>query len=704
MNLKELKLAFISHAELWGHLHFNVGSVKSNYNELLFYNSGMAPLKHMFKNEVLFSPLWSIQKCVRLGGKHNDYLNIGISKSHLSFFEMMGVFSFGNYNIYYAISFIYDFLLRLGFKSKDLLITINNMDYEIFQAWKVIAGEDCNLVITYGEHNIWKIGASGLCGSCTEIYYIHGFDYWEILNIVFIKYDKYKSKILKLVNPGIDVGIGLERLLSALNCNFDVYQIENINCIAKAVWANANVTHVQRIIIDHIRSACLIISDNIVPSNSNAGYVLRKIIRRSLTEFKLNDYKLNLFYVLINSVIKSLLFVDSTIMQKHDMILKIMKAEIILYINNFKSNVLSLFKISSIDKCFNTFGISKQLFEKWEYINKIKLPRMSLVYNLNVLKVKIIAKSSHVVILNKTNLEAPDMGRIGDEGIIVGVNFSLVVRRQPFNYGNNNHLILRNVKFNNHKSESLTYILRNTCVFTRTAYMCTYLHAAISLCKNTVDNIKLIHSKVNYLGFDAQLNSDGFEPNLIYYLNEILSSGFCELSSSAVYIKVKNNVKKLIKINIPSLNLQFTEQCCGSHIDHLNLGLVCINVSIVNSNGIGLSCQWSSLNKGNSKNNVLLNYKANKFINVMDDIIEFSINGLTIVYMLNKLDFNSKFESILTIHVCYKTNMLWFSQRSLNNIFRLKFNNNINLKCKSCFEVTCVLLFIQTLFLINKHM
>lgn len=708
MNLKELKLAFIAHAKLWGHLNFNASSIKSNCNGLLFHNSGMAPLRHMFKNEVMISPLWSIQKCIRLGGKHNDYSNIGISKSHLSFFEMMGVFSFGNYDVYYAINFVYDFLLRLGLKSKDLLITVNNMDREMFQAWKVIAGEDCNLVATYGEQNIWKIGSYGLCGNCTEIYYIHELNYWEILNIVFIKYDKYKSRILKLVNFGIDVGIGLERLSSVLSYNFDVYKVENISCIAKDVWANENTTYAQRIIIDHIRSACLIISDNVLPSNSNAGYILRKIIRRSLNELRINGYKLNLFYELIKSVIKNhLLFVDSSIIQKYDIIMNIMRSEMVIYINNFKNNIRSLLKVNNIDKCFSTFGISKQLFYEWECRNRIKLPRISFVYNLNILKVKIIAKSSHIIFLNKTNLDAPGMGQISDEGIIVGINFNLVIRRQASNYGNNNHLILRNIRFNNHKSGSLTYILRNTCIFVKTTYMRTYLHVVIGLCKNITNNIKVVYSKINYLGFTAQLSGNELKPNLISYLNKVLLLDFCEVSSSAFYTKVKNNVKKYIKISIPSLNLQFIEECCSSHVDHLNLGLVCIDALMVNGNGINLSCQWIiSNNRKTSKNNGLLNYKtdkSNKFISIIKGITKFSINGLVIIYTLNGPDFNLKSKSILTIYVCYKLNMLWFSQVNLNNIFRLKFNNAAVLKCKSRFEITYILLFIQTLFLINKY-
>ncbi len=107
-NSLKLKRAFLEHCRLWGHFLINSYSVKSESGELLFTNSGMAPLKNVFKSgdSSIRSPLCGIQRCIRLGGKHNDYANIGISKRHLSFFEMMGAFSFGSYGRRYAIELV----------------------------------------------------------------------------------------------------------------------------------------------------------------------------------------------------------------------------------------------------------------------------------------------------------------------------------------------------------------------------------------------------------------------------------------------------------------------------------------------------------------------------------------------------------------------------------------------------------------------
>ncbi len=173
----ELRRTFLEHFVSWGHVPIPSFSVRSDKIDLLFNNSGMAPLYNMFYNGVAgVAPLCNIQKCVRLGGTHNDYLNIGLSKRHLSLFEMMGGFSFGNYDRLYAIQLVWAFLLRLGLDVSKLVITVHATDLSTVALWKSVVKSECSVLVTYGERNVWKAGSNGLCGACTEVYYVNGLD------------------------------------------------------------------------------------------------------------------------------------------------------------------------------------------------------------------------------------------------------------------------------------------------------------------------------------------------------------------------------------------------------------------------------------------------------------------------------------------------------------------------------------------------
>ncbi len=125
--------------------------------------------------------------------------------------------------------------MKLGFNANQLVITVHATDLDTMALWKRVAGANCNVVATYGEQNVWKVGTTGLCGLCTEVYYVNGSEYWEVLNVVFVSHEQNVGECKRLQTSCIDVGIGLERVLAVLDGSFDVYLTDVFKRVAGAV-------------------------------------------------------------------------------------------------------------------------------------------------------------------------------------------------------------------------------------------------------------------------------------------------------------------------------------------------------------------------------------------------------------------------------------------------------------------------------------
>lgn len=280
---------------------------------LLFTNAGMNQFKNVFlgleKRD--YTRACSAQKCLRAGGKHNDLENVGYTRRHHTFFEMLGNFSFGDYFKAEAIAYAWELVTQdFGLPKERLYVTIYEEDDEAGQLWRKIAGLSSDRIFRCGaKDNFWQMGDVGPCGPCSEIHYDLGPEaaepgheheqfpddcggrYVEIWNLVFMQYNRLPDgQLVPLPRPSIDTGMGLERIAAILQG-----KVSNYDCdlLAPLVLRAAELMQVEpgrdfetdaalRIAADHSRAATFLISDGVVPANDGRGYVLRKIIRRAI--------------------------------------------------------------------------------------------------------------------------------------------------------------------------------------------------------------------------------------------------------------------------------------------------------------------------------------------------------------------------------------------------------------------------------------
>ena len=275
---------------------------------LLFVNAGMVPFKNVFTGqETPPSPrATSSQKCVRAGGKHNDLDNVGYTARHLTFFEMLGNFSFGDYFKDGAIELAWK-LITDGFgMSKDrLLVTVYADDEEAAALWRKIAGfSDDRIIRIATSDNFWSMGDTGPCGPCSEIFFDQGPGvaggppgspdedgdrFLEFWNLVFMQFDQTEGGVrVPLPKPSIDTGMGLERVTCLLQ---GVQSVFDTDLFRTLIATGSDLTKVKaegeaaasfRVIADHLRSSSFLIADGVSPSNEGRGYVLRRIMRRGM--------------------------------------------------------------------------------------------------------------------------------------------------------------------------------------------------------------------------------------------------------------------------------------------------------------------------------------------------------------------------------------------------------------------------------------
>ena len=282
--------------------------VPRNDPTLMFTNSGMVQFKNLFTGVETrdYKRATTAQKCVRAGGKHNDLDNVGYTARHHTFFEMLGNFSFGDYFKDQAIAFAWELLTKdFGLAKDKLLVTVYHTDDEAATIWKKVAGLPEDRIIRIAtDDNFWRMGPTGPCGPCTEIFYDHGDHIWggppgsaqedgdrfiEIWNNVFMQNEQFADgRLVPLEMQSIDTGMGLERIGALLQGKHDNYDTDLMRSL---IEASANVTSQDpdgpgkihhRVIADHLRSTSFLISDGVMPSNEGRGYVLRRIMRRAM--------------------------------------------------------------------------------------------------------------------------------------------------------------------------------------------------------------------------------------------------------------------------------------------------------------------------------------------------------------------------------------------------------------------------------------
>ena len=309
----ELRQSFIDFFVDRGHTAVPSASLIPHDPTVLFNVAGMVPFKPYFVGDEAppFATAVSSQKCVRAGGKHNDLDDVGRTKRHLVFFEMMGNFSFGEYFKELAIPYSWELVTDAwGFDGDRIWITVHDSDDEAEKIWHEVVGVPMERIQRLGDKdNFWQMGDTGPCGPCSELHIDrgpefgpdggplrdpHGDRFMEFWNLVFMQYDQAPDgSRTPLPKPQIDTGAGLERILCLLQGVDAVWDtdlmaplIDRASSLTRRVYRTGDYddrdSFAVRVLAEHARSAAMLVGDGVFPSNEARGFVLRRIIRRAV--------------------------------------------------------------------------------------------------------------------------------------------------------------------------------------------------------------------------------------------------------------------------------------------------------------------------------------------------------------------------------------------------------------------------------------
>ncbi len=310
MRSSEIRQSFVDYFRERGHRPVASSPLVPHGDAtLLFTNAGMVQFKDYFTGAARpeFPRAVTVQKCLRVSGKHNDLENVGPSPRHHTFFEMLGNFSFGDYFKAEAIEFGWELVTRVwGLAPEHLFASVYEQDDEAAVLWRKISGLAPARIVRCGEKdNFWAMGETGPCGPCSEIYvdrrpdlpqvdWEKGTDsgrYLEIWNLVFMQYERAAGGALTpLPKPSIDTGAGLERVAAVVagvdsNYDTDLFQpiLAGAASLAGTVYGrDAEHDTSLRVIADHLRATAFLLADGVIPTNDGRGYVLRRLLRRAV--------------------------------------------------------------------------------------------------------------------------------------------------------------------------------------------------------------------------------------------------------------------------------------------------------------------------------------------------------------------------------------------------------------------------------------
>jgi alanyl-tRNA synthetase len=415
MKSREIRQLYFDYFSKNGHqVAASSSLVPDNDPTLLFTNAGMNQFKNLFLGleKRSYSRAVTSQKCVRAGGKHNDLENVGFTARHHTFFEMLGNFSFGDYFKKDAIHFAWELLTKeLQIPKDRLYVTVFETDDEAADIWHKQEGVPRDRIYKFGEKdNFWRMGDTGPCGPCSEIFYDHGAEadldpskpsvmggegdrYVEIWNNVFMQYNESASGRSLLPKPSVDTGAGLERWAAMLqgkpnNYDTDLFMpiikkaadiskkeyVSDYKVLAKHKDVSENVA-AMRVLADHSRAVAFLISDGVLPSNEGRGYVLRRIMRRAIRYGQKLSQDPTMFVQTIQVVIDEMNDVYPQLKRSREHIVKTVQDEISRFIATLVSGTEilndSLSKLSSrglksvdgatVFKLYDTFGFPVDL-------------------------------------------------------------------------------------------------------------------------------------------------------------------------------------------------------------------------------------------------------------------------------------------------------------------------------------------------------
>jgi alanyl-tRNA synthetase len=323
---------------------------------LLFTNAGMNQFKNVFlgleKRE--YNRAVTCQKCMRAGGKHNDLENVGKTARHLTFFEMLGNFSFGDYFKKDATAWAWE-LVTQGYRMdpQRIWISIHYSDDEAFELWNRHVGIPADRIVRLGDKdNFWAMGDTGPCGPCSELYYDQGESfgcgrpecgiececgrYTEFWNLVFMQFNRNEAgETLPLPRPSIDTGAGIDRVTALIQGVNSVFETDLMFPIIRRTeelsgirWNASEQTDVAfKVLADHSRAASFLISEGITPSNEGRGYVLRRIIRRALRYGRVLKFTDAFLYRITDQVIDVMKDVYPELLASREHVANVCRAE-----------------------------------------------------------------------------------------------------------------------------------------------------------------------------------------------------------------------------------------------------------------------------------------------------------------------------------------------------------------------------------------
>lgn len=351
-GLNELREKYLSFFESKGHLRLpSFSLVPQGDKSLLLINAGMAPLKKYFTGELTppRTRVTTCQKCIRTP----DIERVGITARHGTFFEMLGNFSFGDYFKHEATAWAWEFCTKvLEMPAEKIYISVYQDDDEAYDIWTKELGVSPDHMVRLGkEDNFWEHGA-GPCGPCSELYFDRGEKYGcgsptcgvgcdcdryvEFWNLVFTQFDNDgNNNYTRLKSCNIDTGMGLERLACIMQGVDNLFEVDTVQNIMKHIMQIAGVKYQEdekkdvslRVITDHIRSTTFMIGDGVMPSNEGRGYVLRRLLRRAARHGRLLGIDGTFLYKVCETVIKENETAYPNLVEKHDLIVKVIKAE-----------------------------------------------------------------------------------------------------------------------------------------------------------------------------------------------------------------------------------------------------------------------------------------------------------------------------------------------------------------------------------------
>ncbi|SMY07611.1 alanine--tRNA ligase [Flavimaricola marinus] len=331
-SLSDIRSTFLDFFARQGHeVVASSPLVPRNDPTLMFANSGMVQFKNLFTGveQRDYTRATTAQKCVRAGGKHNDLDNVGYTARHLTFFEMLGNFSFGDYFKEEAIPFAWELLTKdFGLDKERLHVTVYHTDDEAAAIWGKIGVPDSRIIRIATDDNFWRMGPTGPCGPCTEIFYDHGDHIWggppgspeedgdrfiEIWNVVFMQNEQFADGTMRpLDNQSIDTGMGLERFASLMQGTNSVFETDLLKALVESAanatnrdTDDASLAHL-RVMADHLRTSSFLIAEGVLPSNEGRGYVLRRIMRRAMRHAHLLGAKDPVMHRLVPELIKQM--------------------------------------------------------------------------------------------------------------------------------------------------------------------------------------------------------------------------------------------------------------------------------------------------------------------------------------------------------------------------------------------------------------